>query len=149
MVCGCVLCKDPGKFEKEMSNLDIAPAVSGEDYVYDDEHLVKICFGDTLQDNVQQPEDFRQNILFFPDFIKNQELYSAVIRETNTGEKFMDLILQIASEPLITGESLFNLVKLIERDLKLVHNAEVFQDFLPVVESMNDFLMKTGLLVKS
>ena len=77
---------------------------------------------------------------YFPDFLSTEDKYNDVIRETCNMDKFMSLVMKIASDPKVSADRLVSLTQFIERDLKLVHNIDDFRSFLKVIHSMVDFM---------
>lgn len=78
--------------------------------------------------------------MYFPSFMDTEEKYNTVMRRTKDLDSFMKLILELAGDPLVTPSRLLTLTRSIERDLKLVHNKDVFRNFLHVVESVMTFM---------
>lgn len=77
---------------------------------------------------------------YFPEFLNGIETYNKTIRETNTGEKFEQLINKIADDPNVTPGRMQSLAEMISRDLVLVHNDQSFTFVLNMVHSVLQML---------
>lgn len=88
----------------------------------------------TLLDNFEELMD--QSHFYFPEFMDTTDKYNKTVRETNSGEKFEQLVNKFADDSKITPSRMESLCEMMVRDLILVHNDESFTHVLNVVHSV-------------
>lgn len=75
---------------------------------------------------------------YFPDFLNTEEKYNAVIRATDTVEKFQKVLILFAEDENMSPNRVLSLTSSFERDLVLVHNKKEFAFFQIAVKAVID-----------
>jgi hypothetical protein len=94
--------------------------------------LIQLTDLDDLDDLIKVD----QSDFFFPSFMKTIDTYNKTIRETDTHEKFEEILNKLADDPKVTPSRMETLCEMMVRDLVLVHNDQSFNLFLNVIHAV-------------
>ena len=76
-----------------------------------------------------------------PEFINTEEKYNKMIHEVNTLHKFEEIFLKLLSDDKLEMSNILTLMRIIERDVILVHNLTEATALLDMTETFVDYMM--------
>ena len=76
-----------------------------------------------------------------PKMMNNEEKYNKLIHETNTLQKFEKLYMQMLSDDYLDMSEIFTLMKIIERDVILVHKIPEVSALMDMTETFIKYMI--------